>query len=116
MIDRKPPSGSTEAAHHFIADEENPVTIANLAKALKISVRRDDQTVRSRHGLDEDGGDSVRSFVSENFLDLVKAFPREHRVAVAFAVEMASIFIRIEEAHYARNARLIGPSPRIARK
>src|SRR4051812_222451 len=112
MIGGEPAAGPAEATHDFVADEENAVTIADRAQALQVTVGRNDDAVRAGDGFNENRGDGVAAFVSDRFLDLVEASLHELRIAVAVAIEMAAVFVRIEEAHDARNAGLIGPTPR----
>src|SRR5947207_2916217 len=114
MIGGEPFSGSAEAAHHFVADEEDSVTIADLAQALEIAIRRDDDAVRSCDRLDENRGDGLRSFVHQCLFDLVEAATREHLVAVALAIEMAAVFVGIEKANDAGKSWFICPAARIA--
>ena len=114
VIDGEPASRSAEAAHHFVGDEEDAVAVADGAQALQVAVRRNDEAVRAGDGLDEDRGDGVRTFVREDLFDLVEAAAREHLVGVAFAVEVAAVFVGIEEADHAGQAGLVRPAPRIA--
>src|SRR5206468_12153830 len=98
MIDCEPFSGAAEAAHDLVADEEDAVAVADLAQSLQISVRRYDQAVRAGDGLDENRRDGVPTFVREDLLDLRETSGGECRVAVALAIEMAAVLVRIEEA------------------
>src|SRR6185295_18580738 len=98
-------------AHDFVADEENAVAVADVAKTLDVTIGRNDDPVRTGHGLDEHRGDGVRPFVHEDLFDLVEAAPREHGVTVTLSIEMAAVFVGIEESNHARDARLVRPAP-----
>src|SRR5205814_9740926 len=101
----KPPARSAQSAHVLVAHQQESVAIADIAQALKISIGRNDQAVGARHSLDENRGDGVRAFVHEGFFDLRETSRRECRVAVAFAIEMAAIFVWIEEADDGRDRK-----------
>src|SRR5512135_1307855 len=85
---------------------------AELTQALQITIGWHDQAVGARYGFDEHGGDSVWILVHHDLFDVIEAV---HRAAVGIVLaEGAAIFIRIECAYHAGDARLVGPAARIA--
>src|SRR5947207_11261291 len=107
MIDCEPFPGAAEAAHDFVADEEDAVAVADLAESLEISVRRNDQAIGAGHRLDENRRDGVATFVREDLLDLGETSRGECRVAVALAIEMTAVFVWIEKTNDAGDAGLV---------
>src|SRR4029078_12173990 len=101
MIDRDPFARASGSALQFVGDEKDAVLVADLAKTLNVSIRRNDQTVRYRDRFDDHRGDRVTTFKRDDLFGLFEALLRELRIAVAFAIEMAAIFVRIEETHRA---------------
>src|SRR6185436_4008531 len=70
--------------------------------------------IRAGHGLDDHRGDRVSAFVLDDLLDLVETLARELGVAVAVAIRVAAVLVRIEETDDAGDAGLVGPASRIA--
>lgn len=68
VINSEPLSGSTVASHDFVANQEDSVFVAKLAKTLQVTLRRDDNTISSGNGFDEDGSDGLRVFIVHLFL------------------------------------------------
>ena len=90
------------------------MAVADLAQSFDVARRRHDQAVGTGDRLDEHRGDSVAAFIHDRLFDLVEAALRELLLAVAFAIEVAAVLVRIEEADDARHARLVRPAARIA--
>src|SRR3981081_1910410 len=109
MIDRKPLTRATKARHHFVGDHQNPVLVAQFPQAFEISIRRHKNSICSDHRLQNERGNRMRALQLNYFLDHGQRSCRG--LPSAF-----DAVIRIEHPHHARNARLRGPSARIARK
>src|SRR5204863_8149369 len=67
VIDREPLAGTTKTGHHFVGNQKNAVLIAKLAQPLHITVRWNQDAVGPNNRLDNDRGDSLRSFELEHF-------------------------------------------------
>jgi hypothetical protein len=107
VIDREPLTGSSEASHHFIGDHQDSVLVAELAHASEISIGWNENAVGSSHGLKNESGDRLRPFELDGFFD-----HRQRRFG-RFPSALDAV-IGIENMHDTRNARLSGPSARIA--
>src|SRR3981081_4344052 len=109
MIDRKPLTRATKARHYFVGDHQNPVLVAQFTHAFHVSIRRHQNSVPSAPGLQNERGNRMRALQLNYFLDHGQR--RCRGLPSAF-----DAVIRIKHPHHARNARLRGPSARIARK
>src|SRR5580658_664270 len=109
VIDGKPRTSPSKARHHFISDHQDAMLVADLAQPLKISIRRNQNTVGSRHRLENERGDGLRT------LKLNGLFDHGERRLSRFPTALDAV-IRVEHVNHARNARLRSPSAGIARE
>ena len=56
-VDGEPLAAAAEPGHHLVGDHHDAVVVAQLADALQVAVRRDEDAVRADDGLEHDGGD-----------------------------------------------------------
>src|SRR6202050_4921388 len=109
VIPSEPRAGSSETRHHFIGNHHDSILVAKLAHTFKISVGRNKNPIRSSNRLQNEGSDRVRTF------KLSRLFNHRQRRFSRFPSALDAV-IRIQHMNHARNARLRGPSPRIAGK
>src|SRR5439155_488328 len=64
---------AAEAGHHLVADEHDPVPVADLTDRLQVAVGRDDDPIRPGDRLEDHGGDGVRALVLEDLLQVRRA-------------------------------------------
>ena len=64
--------GPPEAGHDLVGDHEDAVAIADLADALEVTVRRDEDAVRADDRLEEDRGDGLRALVADDVLEALE--------------------------------------------
>ena len=57
-------AGAAKTAHHLVADQQDAVAVAQRAHALQVPGRRDDDPVGAGDGLQQDGRDRLRAFVT----------------------------------------------------
>ena len=107
VVDREPLAGAPEAGHDLVGDEQDAVTVTDLAQTLHVAVGRDEDPVRADDGLDDDGRDGLRALVHEDVLGGLQDLADRIRVLLAPAVE-------VRDADDARDARLGGPAPWVA--
>src|SRR5215210_7299338 len=113
VVHAEPLAGAAEPGHHFVADEQDPVPVADLADRLQVAVRRDDDPVRPDDRLHDHGGDRLGPLVLEDLLEVRRAGADRARIGVA---GRASVGIRVEHPHDARDPGLGLPPPRVAGK
>src|SRR3989304_7538475 len=68
-------SGTTKAGNHPIQDQHDAPSVADLPESLQVAIRRHDYPSATDHRLGDDGGDSLRAFVSGYGFGLVAAGP-----------------------------------------
>ena len=107
VLDREPPAGAPETRHHLVGDHQDAVAIAELANALDVAVRRNEDAVGADDGLEEDRRDRVRSLVHDHVLETAEALLDRPRLALAPAM-------RVGIPDHADQPRLRRPAARIA--
>src|SRR5262249_62262116 len=107
----EPLARTPEAGHHLVADQQDPVTVADLADRFQIPVRGDDDAVRADDRLEDHRGDVLRALVLEDLLEVRAAGADGARVGMA---RRAAVRVRIEHADDAWDPRLRRPAPRVA--
>ena len=107
----KPLPGAPEPRHHLVEDQQDAVPVADLAHALEVAVRRDDDAVRAGDGLEDDRRNGVGALVLENLLEVRCAGAHRARVGVPGG---AAVGVRVERAHDAGHARFDGPATGVA--
>ena len=65
---------AAEAGDHLVEDQEDAVLGAELAQPLQIALRRRQHRGRTRHRLDDDGGDRIGAMQRHHPLDIVGEF------------------------------------------
>ena len=102
MLTREHLSRASDAGLHFIEDQQNAVTIAQLAQPFQESIRRYEITAFTLNRLDHDRGNfrGGNARTKEHVLDVV-----EHRRALILAREQRPIHIRIRHMRHARHRR-----------
>ncbi len=88
MLDREPLPRTPETRHHLVRDHQNAVPIAELADALDVAVRWNQDAVGADDGLEEDGRDGVRSLVTDHVLETLKAFCHGSRFVLTPAMRI----------------------------
>ena len=107
VIDRKPFAGAAESGHHLVADHQDAVPGAQLADAPHVAVGRHQDAVGAGHRLEDEGGDGLRPFELDHFI--------QHGERLVGGVPAArDPVIRIQHMDDARDARFGGPASRIA--
>ncbi len=86
MVDGKPATRPPEACHDLIADHQDVVAGADLAHALDVAVRRDEDPVGAHDRLEEDRRDRVRALVADDVLEALEALGHRPRLLLAPAV------------------------------
>src|SRR6185369_15445719 len=109
VIDREPLSSATETRHHFICDQKYAVLVAKRTQALHVTIRRNENTVRTDNRLDDQCGDRLWSFELQNF------FRACEHVFSCVPTSLNAV-IEIRNAKHSGNARLRSPATRIARE
>ena len=94
-------------AHHFVANHEDAVLVAELAHALEVAVRRHEHAVGARHRFENERGNGLRAFELDDLLERRQA--SIGRVPAPF-----DAVVRIEKMDHARHPRFVGPAPGIA--
>ncbi len=107
VVDGEPPPGAPEAGHDLVADHQDVVPRADLADALDVAVRRDQDAVRPDDRLEEDRRDRVGALVADHVLEALQALRDRARLLLAPAVG-------VRVAHDPDEARLVGPAARVA--
>ena len=72
---REPLARAPEAAHDLIADQQDAVLGAELTQPLQVAVGRDNDAVGAGDGLDDDGGEVLRSLEGDDILDVTGGSP-----------------------------------------
>ena len=70
MVDGEPGPGAAKAGHDLVADQQDPVAVAQRSDALEVALGRDDHAVGSCNGLEQDGGDRLRAFERNDLLEV----------------------------------------------
>ena len=70
VVEGEPRPGSTEAGDDLVGNQQNVVSVRDLAQLRPVVVRRNDDTTSALHRLRNDGGDSLRIFVEQGLLEL----------------------------------------------
>jgi hypothetical protein len=103
VVDGEPAASPTEPGHDLVADHEDVVARADLADALEVAVRRDQDPIGAHDGLEEDGRDRVGALVADDVLEALEALLDRARLLLAPAVG-------VRVAHDAHEAGLVGPA------
>src|SRR3954471_5113470 len=109
VVDGEPLPGAAEAGHHLVGHHQDPVAVADLADALDVPVRRDEDAVRPDDRLEEYRGDRLRTLVPDHVLETLEALLDGPWLLLTPAV-------RVRVADDADEPRLVRPAPRVSRQ
>src|SRR5688572_20130353 len=56
VVYREPLAGTTKAGHHFVRDQQDAMLVANVAQALHVTIRRNQDSIRAGYRFDNDRG------------------------------------------------------------
>src|SRR5439155_14812713 len=98
---------------YLVADQEDPVPVADLTDRLQVAGRGRDDAVRAGDGLEDYCRDVLRPFVPEDLLEMRRAGANRARIGVA---GRAAVRVRVEHAGDAGDPRLCRPAARVARE
>ena len=65
----RPGAGAAEAGHHLVRDQQDAVTVADLAHQRHEVVGRHDHPAGAEHRLHDEGGDRIRALEGDLVLD-----------------------------------------------
>ncbi len=106
MVDGEPAAGAPEPCHDLVADHQDPEPVAQLADALRVAVRRDQDPVGARDRLEDERRNRRRTLELDRLLELRQCNLGRVRAAL-YAV------IRVEHV-YDPTRKLVGPAARVA--
>ena len=111
VVGREPRTGATEAHHHLVEDQQDPVLVAELAHAGQVGVGRDEHAVGAHHRLEDDRRDrSAPSY----WIDLGEVGQRPLALLLGGRrAERRPVEVRPHEVHDAGDRRLAPPPPRL---
>ena len=72
VLDGEPLSGSPESGHHLVGDEDDAVTVADLANTGQVTGRGDHDARRAGHRLKDDRRDGRRPLMGDETLKIVQ--------------------------------------------
>ena len=90
------------------------MAVADLADRGEVAGRRHEDAVGAGHGLEDDGGDRLRTFVPQDLLQVRAAGGDRAVRARLMRAGGAAVRVRVEHAHDAGDRRLGRPAPRVA--
>src|SRR5580704_1134489 len=117
MFDRESFAGTSHPAHHFVRDQQNSVSAANLGQPLHVTFRRSHRTQgRARYRLEYESRDVLRSVALQHAIEFVGAIHIAFRITqakwtpVAIARRNVPPFLkhrreRLATPHIARNRK-----------
>src|SRR6185437_653460 len=82
-----------ERTDHLVGDEQDTVTVANLAYPVEVTGRRREAATRVLHRFEVDGGDRRRSLPHDRLFDLVSGPPPESHLVVG--VDRRPVEVRV---------------------
>ena len=112
VLDAEPLAGPAPAGHDLVDDQQDAVLVAELAQALHVALRRDDDAVGPHDRLHDDGGHALGVVVHELFLEHGQGLLPA--LLLVLGAERVAVGVGAEEVHHAGDARLGGPAARVA--
>ena len=107
VVHREPLARAPEPAHDLVGDQHDPVPGAELAHALQVAIRRDQDAVRAGHRLEDERGDRLGALEHDLLLE-----PIERLLGGVLGPIRPAV--GVEDAHDPRHGRvLVGPPSRI---
>ena len=99
VLGGEPRAGAPEPGHDLVVDQQDVVLVEEGADLGPVVVRRHQQAVGAGDALGEHGGDVLRPFHLDDFLDVAHALPV---AGVDRATEGAAIAVGVEDPDYRR--------------
>lgn len=98
---------AAEAAHDLVEDEQDAELVRERAEALQVARRADEETVRTDHGLRDDGGDRLRPLLQDGVADMRQVDLDRGAVGVAERATVAGRAVDVDETRGARPMHVV---------
>ena len=111
VVEGEPATGATEAGHHLVGDEDDPVLRRQLAHAGEVAGRRGVDPCGARHGLEDECGDIAGPFEGDHVFEVGQRPLR--LLGLGRRVEVRPIRVGGHEVNDALSGVVVGEPARI---